>query len=41
MTRADGRQERYPVRVRIDTAEELQWYRAGGILLHVLRELAP
>jgi aconitate hydratase len=41
VTRTDGREERYPVRVRIDTAEELEWYRAGGILPRVLFQLAP
>jgi len=41
VTRTDGREERYPVRVRIDTAEEMQWYRAGGILPYVLHQLTP
>jgi aconitate hydratase len=40
ITRSDGREHRFAVRARIDTAEELAWYRAGGILPHVLRQLA-
>jgi aconitate hydratase len=40
VTQSDGREDRFPVRARIDTAEELAWYRAGGILPHVLRQLA-
>ena len=40
VTRNDGREDRVAVRARIDTAEELAWYRAGGILPHVLRQLA-
>ncbi|MFZ5653713.1 MAG: aconitate hydratase AcnA [Pseudomonadota bacterium] len=38
--RADGRRDRYPVRSRIDTANELRYYRAGGILHHMLDQLA-
>jgi aconitate hydratase len=41
VTRTDGREERYPVRVRIDTAEVLQWYRTGGILPYVLHQITP
>ena len=40
ITRHDGRLERCALRVRIDTADELQWYRAGGILHHVLGQLS-
>ena len=38
--RADGRRDRYPVRSRIDTANELRYFRAGGILHHMLDQLA-
>lgn len=36
---ADGRQQSFPVRVRIDTPQEGQYFRHGGILLYVLRQL--
>ena len=36
---ADGTEKRFPVRSRIDTPEELQYYRNGGILPYVLRQL--
>jgi len=39
-TRADGTSFTFPVRVRIDTANELEYFRAGGILHYVLRHLA-
>jgi aconitate hydratase len=39
--RRDGRRDRYPLRLRIDTENELRYYRAGGILHHVLDQLAP
>jgi aconitate hydratase len=35
----DGRQESVPVLVRIDTLDELEYYRNGGILHYVLRNL--
>ena len=35
--RADGKE--FPVLVRIDTPGELEYYRHGGILLYVLRQL--
>jgi aconitate hydratase len=38
--RADGTSFSIPVRVRIDTANELEYYRQGGILHYVLRNLA-
>jgi aconitate hydratase len=38
--RADGSTFSIPVRVRIDTANELEYYRQGGILHYVLRNLA-
>jgi aconitate hydratase len=40
ITRPDGRVEQVPVRVRIDTPVELEYYRHGGILPYVLRKLA-
>ncbi len=35
----DGSVDAFPVRVRIDTPDELDYYRHGGILHYVLREL--
>jgi len=40
ITRADGTSLNVPVRVRIDTANELEYFRSGGILHYVLRSLA-
>ena len=37
--RADGRKEEVQLRSRIDTAIEVDYYRHGGILPFVLREL--
>jgi aconitate hydratase len=37
--RADGRREEVPVLCRIDTPIEVEYYRHGGILPYVLREL--
>ena len=37
--RADGRHEEVSLRSRIDTAIEVDYYRHGGILPFVLREL--
>ena len=39
-TRADGTRIDFQVQVRIDTPQELQYYRHGGILEFVLRQLA-
>ena len=39
VTRQDGRSDRYSVLCRIDTLNELQYYRSGGILHHVLHHL--
>jgi aconitate hydratase len=39
-TRLDGSTLSFQVRCRIDTPEELQYYRHGGILHYVLRQLA-
>ena len=36
---ADGKAVRFPVRVRIDTPVELEYYRNGGILQAVLRKM--
>jgi aconitate hydratase len=36
----DGRIARFPVRCRIDTATELNYFRHGGVLNYVLRNLA-
>jgi aconitate hydratase len=38
-TRPDGSSAQVPVTVRIDTPQELQYYRHGGILEYVLRQL--
>jgi aconitate hydratase len=38
--RPDGRTEQVPVRCRIDTADEVEYYRHGGILQYVLRGMA-
>lgn len=40
VTKADGTSFSFPARVRIDTANELEYYRQGGILHYVLRNLA-
>ena len=37
--RADGRSEEVPLACRIDTADEVDYYRHGGILSYVLRNL--
>jgi aconitate hydratase len=39
-TRADGTMVEFRATVRIDTPQELQYYRHGGILEYVLRQLA-
>ncbi|MCB1457900.1 MAG: aconitate hydratase, partial [Nitratireductor sp.] len=39
ITFADGRRETVPLLCRIDTLDELDYYRAGGILHFVLRNL--
>jgi aconitate hydratase len=38
--RADGSSSSFRARVRIDTLNELEYFRAGGILHYVLRKLA-
>jgi aconitate hydratase len=39
ITRADGKAEKVPVRCRIDTPIEIDYYRHGGILPYVLRQI--
>ena len=39
MTRKDGSSERFKTLCRIDTQNELEYYRNGGILQYVLRKL--
>jgi aconitate hydratase len=39
--RANGSEDQWRLQVRIDTADELAWYRAGGIMHYVLEGLAP
>jgi len=38
-TAADGTGKQFSARCRIDTPEELQYYKHGGILPYVLRSL--
>jgi aconitate hydratase len=40
VTRADGTRFIFTARCRIDTANEMEYYRNGGILQYVLRKLA-
>ncbi len=40
ITRADGTSEEVPLLCRIDTVDEVDYYRHGGILHYVLRDLA-
>jgi aconitate hydratase len=40
VTRADGSQLSFTAKCRIDTANEMEYYRNGGILHYVLRKLA-
>ncbi|MGV3554186.1 MAG: aconitate hydratase AcnA [Croceibacterium sp.] len=40
VTRADGTEFTFTARCRIDTANEMEYYRNGGILHYVLRKLA-
>ncbi|MDY6980783.1 MAG: aconitate hydratase, partial [Pseudomonadota bacterium] len=39
-TGADGQANTFTARVRIDTPQEIEYYRHGGILHYVLRQLA-
>ncbi|MFL5261698.1 MAG: aconitate hydratase, partial [Anaeromyxobacteraceae bacterium] len=38
--RADGRRDEVPLTLRIDTPIEVEYYRQGGILPYVLRQIA-
>jgi aconitate hydratase len=40
VTRADGTTFNFTAQCRIDTANEMEYYRNGGILHYVLRKLA-
>jgi len=40
ITFANGRTEKVPLICRIDTLDELEYFRNGGILHYVLRQLA-
>jgi aconitate hydratase len=40
ITRADGSQHRTTLTCRVDTADEVEYYRNGGILHYVLRGMA-
>jgi aconitate hydratase len=37
---ADGRKKRFKVNVRIDTPKEVEYFKHGGILQYVLRQLS-
>ena len=37
---SDGKMARFPVRCRIDTPTELEYFKHGGVLNYVLRSLA-
>jgi aconitate hydratase len=39
VTRADGRQQFVPLKLRLDTERELEWYRNGGVLPYLVRKL--
>ncbi len=39
-TAADGRKKTFEARIRIDTPQEIEYYKHGGILQYVLRQLA-
>ena len=36
----DGAEKKFTVEVRVDTPQEVEYYRNGGILPYVLRQLA-
>jgi aconitate hydratase len=40
VTKADGSTTSFTARCRIDTFNELEYFRSGGILHYVLRKLA-
>jgi aconitate hydratase len=37
---ADGAAKSFEVQIRIDTPQEVEYYRSGGILPYVLRQIA-
>jgi aconitate hydratase len=37
---ADGSEKSFQVQLRVDTPQEVEYYRNGGILPYVLRQLA-
>jgi len=39
-TNSDGKKTRFKARVRLDTPKEVEYYRHGGILHYVLRQMA-
>jgi aconitate hydratase len=39
ITRSDGHKQEIPALCRIDTLDEVEYYRHGGILRYVLRQL--
>jgi aconitate hydratase len=39
-TRSDGTRIEFKARVRLDTPKEIEYYRHGGILHYVLRQMA-
>jgi aconitate hydratase len=39
-TSADGKKKSFEARIRIDTPQEIEYYKHGGILQYVLRQLA-
>ena len=39
ITRADGKAQEVPVLCRVDTLDEVDYYKNGGILQYVLRQL--
>ncbi len=39
-TSADGKKKTFEARIRIDTPQEIEYYKHGGILQYVLRQLA-
>ena len=39
-TSADGKKKKFEAEIRIDTPQEIEYYKHGGILQYVLRQLA-
>jgi aconitate hydratase len=40
VTTKDGKKKKFKVNVRIDTPKEIEYYKHGGILQYVLRQLS-